>query len=248
MASFEFHQIAERYNRIMNPFSEAKLLLLGEICRLAPGMRQLDLACGKGEMLCLYAQRFGIDGIGVDYFQAFLDSAAARASELGVADKLEWVQGDAGIYPAEHATFDAVSCIGASWIGGGIHGTIKLMMPALKPGGLMLIGEPFWADDTPDEAYTPWGMKKGEYATLARTFDRIEAAGCTLVEMVLGDQNDWDRYEATQWFAVDEYLRTHPDDADAQGAYAWKAEEKWAYLRYARRYFGWGVFVLRPKM
>lgn len=248
MASFEFHQIAERYHRIMNPISEAKLMLLGEICRLAPGMRQLDLACGKGEMLCLYAQRFGISGIGVDYFQQFLDSAAARASELGVADRLQWVQGDAGVYPSERAAFDVVSCIGASWIGGDIHGTIRLMRPALKPGGLMLIGEPFWADDTPDAAYAPWNRKKGEYVTLAETLDRIEAAGATLVEMVLSDVYDWDRYEAMQWYAVDEHLRAHPDDPDAQGAYAWKAEQKRAYLRYARRYFGWGVFVLRVAM
>lgn len=248
MASFEQHQIAERYHRILNPYSEAKMLLLGEICRLRPGMRQLDLACGKGEMLCRYAQRFGSSGIGVDYFQGFLDDAAARAAELGVADKVTWVQGDAGIYPAERAAFDVVSCIGATWIGGDIHGTIKLMLPALRPGGLLLVGEPFWADDTPDDAYEPWGMKKGEYVSLAGTLDRIESVGCTLVEMVLSDRDDWDRYEASQWFAVDEYLRAHPDDADAQAAYAWKAREKPAYLRYARRYFGWGVFVLRPAL
>ncbi len=247
MASLEFHQIAERHHRLMNPFSEAKLLRLGEIARLAPGMRQLDLACGKGEMLCRYAQRFGISGIGVDYFQAFLDSAAARASELDVADRLQWVQGDAGVYPAERGAFDVVSCIGASWIGSDIHGTIKLMMAALKPGGLMLLGEPFWADDTPDEAYAPWNMNKGEYVTLVETLDRIESVGATLVEMLLSDQDDWDRYEAMQWFAVDEYLRANPTYADAQGAYAWKAEQKHAYLRYARRYFRWGVFVLRPK-
>lgn len=248
MASLEFHQIAERHHRIMNPFSEAKLLQVGEICRLAQGMRQLDLACGKGEMLCRYAQTFGISGIGVDYFQAFLDHAAARASDLGVSDRLMWVQGDAGVYRAEPGAFDIVSCIGATWIGGDISGTIKLMLPALKSGGFLLVGEPFWAEDTPDEAYAAWNMKKGEYVTLAGTLDRIEAAGATLVEMVLSEQSDWDRYEAMQWFAVDDYLRARPDDADAQGAHAWKAEQKRAYLRYARRCFGWGVFVLRSEL
>jgi ubiquinone/menaquinone biosynthesis C-methylase UbiE len=245
MATFEMHQIAERYHRIMNPYSEAKMMLLGEICQMRAGMRQLDLACGKGEMLCRYAQTYGISGLGVDYFQGFLDAAAVRAGELGVADKLTWVLGDAGQYTAEAAAFDVVSCIGATWIGGEITGTIKLMQKALKPGGLLLVGEPFWAEDTPDEAYAPWGMKKGEFVTLAETLTRIESTGMNLVEMVLGNQDDWDRYEAAQWFAVDEHLHAHPEDPTAQEAYAWKAQEKRAYLQYARRYFGWGVFVLR---
>jgi hypothetical protein len=46
-----FHEIAEAQHRILNPFSEEKLMLLGEICRLQPGMAQLDLCCGKAELL-----------------------------------------------------------------------------------------------------------------------------------------------------------------------------------------------------
>src|SRR3712207_6952862 len=42
-----------------------------------------------------------------------------------------------------------LSCIGASWIGGGVGGTIDLMRPALKPAGLLLIGEPYWTDPPP---------------------------------------------------------------------------------------------------
>jgi len=60
-----FHEIAETYHRILNPFTEEQLMLLGEICRLHPGMKQLDLACGKAEMLCRWAQKYGIIGVGV---------------------------------------------------------------------------------------------------------------------------------------------------------------------------------------
>jgi cyclopropane fatty-acyl-phospholipid synthase-like methyltransferase len=54
--SLRFHEIAEQNHRILNPFTEEKLMLLGEICELEPGMRQLDLACGKGEMLSRWAK------------------------------------------------------------------------------------------------------------------------------------------------------------------------------------------------
>ena len=43
--SLRFHEIAEADHRILNPFSEEKMMLLGEVCRLRAGQRQLDLAC-----------------------------------------------------------------------------------------------------------------------------------------------------------------------------------------------------------
>ena len=64
--SLRFHEISEANHRILNPFTLEKLLLLGDICRLKPGTRQLDLACGKGEMLCQWARAYGILGTGVD--------------------------------------------------------------------------------------------------------------------------------------------------------------------------------------
>ena len=45
------HEIAEAGHRILNPIDIDKLMLLGEVCRLGPGQRQLDLACGKGVFL-----------------------------------------------------------------------------------------------------------------------------------------------------------------------------------------------------
>jgi hypothetical protein len=47
----EQHEIAEADHRILNPFTDGKLMLLGGVCRLGRTQRQLDLACGKGEML-----------------------------------------------------------------------------------------------------------------------------------------------------------------------------------------------------
>jgi hypothetical protein len=56
--SLRLHKIAEAHHRILNPFTDEKLMLLGEVCRLRPGMRQLDLCSGKGEMLCQWARRW----------------------------------------------------------------------------------------------------------------------------------------------------------------------------------------------
>jgi ubiquinone/menaquinone biosynthesis C-methylase UbiE len=158
--SLRFHEIAETYHRILNPFTEDQLMLLGDICSLHSGMKQLDLACGKAEMLCRWAQKYGISGVGVDISSVFLDAAKKRAEELDVVEKLKFVQVDAGEYPQATHDYDVVSCIGASWIGKGLAGTLKLMTPPLKPDGLLLIGEPFWIEPPPETAYAAMDVKR----------------------------------------------------------------------------------------
>lgn len=244
--SLRFFEIAEANHRIQNPIDDEKLMLLGEICRLNPGMRVLDLACGKGELLCRWARTYGISGIGVDISPVFLNAARARAEELQVASSLTWVEGDAAKYVAEPQAYDIVSCLGATWIGNGIHGTIRLMRPAVKPNGLLLVGEPYWIEEPPEEAYDALGMRRDDYCSLDDFLGRCKAAEVELVEMVLANHDTWDRYEAMHWMTVSDYLRDHPDNADAGALRQWIQHEKQVYLEYGRRYLGWGVFVLRP--
>jgi SAM-dependent methyltransferase len=243
--SLRFHEIAETYHRILNPFTEDQLMLLGEICCLHSGMKQLDLACGKAEMLCRWAQRYGMSGVGVDISPVFLDAARKRAAELSVTDQLKFVQGDAGEYPQTAHDFDVVSCIGATWIGNGLAGTIELMKPTLMPAGLMLIGEPYWIDPPSEDAYEALGVRKDDYVSLDATLNRFESAGLRLVEMILANHDSWDRYEASRWMAVDDFLCSNPNDLDASALIEWIGKNRHAYLKYGRRYLGWGVFVLR---
>lgn len=239
------HEISEAGHRILNPLTDEKLMLLGTVCRLTPGQRQLDLACGKGEMLCRWAERFGIGGLGVDLSEVFLSAAHARAAELDVADRVSFQHGDAARAVPADASYDVVSCIGATWIGDGLAGTIKLMRPALRQDGLLLIGEPYWTEPPSDEARTALGVAPDEFATLAGTLDRLEAAGTQLVEMVLADGDSWDRYVAEQWWTVERWLRANPTHPDAGEMREFLDRTRRSHLRYQRRYLGWGVFVVR---
>jgi hypothetical protein len=115
----------------------------------------------------------------------------------------------------------------------------------VRPDGLLLVGEPFWIDEPPDAAYEGGYGKRGDFVTLAGTHDRFEEAGCELVEMVLADHDSWDRYAAGQWYAVERWLAANPDHEDAPGMGEMMRDSRREYLTYGRRYFGWGVFVLR---
>ena len=239
------HEIAEAGHRILNPFTERQLMLLGEVSRIGPGTRILDLACGKGELLCRWAAAFGSGGQGVDISEVFIPAARARATELGVADRVSFTLGDAAGFRPE-APCDVVSCIGATWIGDGLAGTIELMRPAVVPGGLMLIGEPYWIEDPPQAAYQAQDSEPGEFVSLAGTLERFEAAGVGLVEMVLADGESWDRYVASQWWTVAEWLKANPGHEYAPVMRDYLRRSRESYLGWTRRYLGWGVFVLRP--
>lgn len=242
-----YHEIAEADHRILNPLTAEKLDLLGEICRLRPGRRQLDLACGKGEMLCRWAAAHGITGVGVDVSEVFLAAARQRAASLGVADRVRFVAGDAGAFrPDPPERFDVVSCIGATWIGGGLAGTLALMRDSVAPGGLLLVGEPYWMSEPPPEAYAALGVGPADFTSLAGTYDRFRAAGASLVEMVLANRDSWDRYVAAQWWTITEWLRDNPEDPDAPAMREFLESARWSHLAYGREHLGWGVFVLRP--
>jgi SAM-dependent methyltransferase len=246
--TLRFHEIAEANHRILNPFTEDQLMLLGEICEIDSGTRQLDLCCGKGEMLSRWAAEWGLIGVGVDISPVFLEAARQRARQLEVLPKLTFVEGDAADYPEDHHQFDIVSCIGATWIGGGLVGTLALMRKALKnERSLIVVGEPYWIDEPPQTAYD--AITSGDrdvHTSLGGTLERFEAAGLELIEMVLADHHGWDRYVASQWKTVNDWLYRNPNDADAGALREWSNQWRKVYMQYERRYFGWGMFVLRP--
>ncbi|MGH3972089.1 MAG: SAM-dependent methyltransferase, partial [Pseudonocardiaceae bacterium] len=143
--------IRESSHRIHNPLTSAKLATLGQALNPPPGTRVLDLACGSGEMLCTWARDHRITGAGVDISTAFIAAARARAVELGAADHVSFMHGDASNHVRDHPV-DIAACIGATWIGDGVPGTVELLRRSLRPGGTMLIGEPYWRREPLDQA------------------------------------------------------------------------------------------------
>ncbi|HEX3089364.1 MAG TPA: class I SAM-dependent methyltransferase [Ilumatobacteraceae bacterium] len=244
--TLRFHEISESRHRVLNPFTVEKLRLLGHICVGDRAVSVLDLCCGKAEMLCTWAVDHDVTGVGVDISEVFLAAARERADELHVADRIELVHAEAAKYAGQlDSTFDVVSCIGATWIGGGLIGTLDLMRPRVADGGLVVVGEPYWVDALPEDLSVTGVEHASEYASLVDTLDRIESAGFELVEMVLANSDDWDRYVAAQWMTVADWLVANPDDPDAAEIRQWIRDGQRSYLAVDRRYFGWGVFVMR---
>jgi SAM-dependent methyltransferase len=239
------HTIRESHHRIHNPVTAGKLATLGRAVGLRTGMSVLDLACGSGEMLCTWSRDHGITGTGVDISTMFVAAARARAAELGVADRVSFVHGDAAGHVAP-APVDVAACIGATWIGGGVPGTLELLDRSLRPGGMLLVGEPFWRAEPPDQATVAGchASSRDDFQDLPGLVGSFGRLGWDVVEMVLADEDSWDRYVAAQWLSVRRWLDAHPDDELAGDMRAELDTAPLDYVRYQRPYLGWGIFAL----
>ncbi|HPS52065.1 MAG TPA: class I SAM-dependent methyltransferase [Phycisphaerae bacterium] len=240
--------IAESAHRIHNPFTSEKLAAFGAALRLERGTLVLDLGSGSGEMLCTWARDYGILGIGVDMSRLFSEQAELRAEELGVADRVEFIHGDATGYVADEKV-GVAACIGATWIGGGVAGTIKLLAKSLRSGGIILVGEPYWLrlPSTEDTAKGCGADSIADFLTLPELIASFGELGYDVVEMVLADQESWDRYEAAKWLTMRRWLETNPGDDFAKEVRAKLTAEPKRYVTYTREYLGWGVFALMAR-
>jgi SAM-dependent methyltransferase len=239
--------IRESTHRIHDPLTPTKLARLGEALLLQPGQQVLDLACGSGEMLCTWARDHGITGLGVDASSAFIGGARARAEELGVGERVRFEHGDAAGYVSAEPV-DVASCIGATWIGDGVLGTIDLLRRSLRDGGLVLVGEPYWlrVPATDEIARACHARDRQEWVTIGELISMFRGHGLDLVQMVLASPDDWDAYHGLQWLNIRRWLDANPED------------ELWPELRseldrapadhlLTREHLGWGVFALMPR-
>jgi SAM-dependent methyltransferase len=229
-----FYAIAERDHDIQNPTSPEKIRLLGESLRLGPKSRVLDIACGKCGPALILASTFGCRITGVEQYAGFVEVARERIAAAGLGELIEVVESDGREFPLEPESWDVALCLGATFVWDDLDGTLSALVPAVRPGGHVVVGEPFW------RRAAPVGTDTMGYVSLPETGAKIERHGLSLTGLISSSTDDWDRYESLHWRALEGWLAENDDD-EIRSAYE---EHKRRYL--ARRdAFGWAMFLAR---
>lgn len=244
MDIWKFYSIIHQYHEICDPMSTAKLDEIIELLKLAPGSTVLDIACGKGEVLARIAGRYSISGVGVDISPYFVAHTQQKLNERVPGARIEILNMDGADYRPDQP-FDLAMCIGASWVYKGHRETLNALKNMTKPGGLILVGEPFWIKE-PDEAY----LVATNYTRdlCGAHYENViagENEGLSPLYTLVSNQDDWDRYETLQWYAAEKYAAAHPDDIDVKELLARIAIDRVNYLRWGRDTVGWAMYLFR---
>jgi hypothetical protein len=120
---------------------------------------------------------------------------------------------------------------------------------SLRSGGIILIGEPYWRQLPPTEDVARGCLANSisDFLLLPELLALFGQIGYDVVEMVLADQDSWDRYEAAKWLTMRRWLEANPDDEYATDVRAKLTSDPARYAAYTREFLGWGVFALMPR-
>ncbi|MBN2556354.1 MAG: class I SAM-dependent methyltransferase [Anaerolineales bacterium] len=246
MDTWKFYDITHREHVICNPMSEEKLTRLVALLCLPTGAKVVDIACGKGEFLIRLAEAYGARGAGIDISPFFIAEAERRLKAHAPGAGIAFTEMNGSDFkPDEPHSLDLAACIGASWIFGGHAGTLDALISMVKPGGWVIVGEPFWRQEPPEDYLQASGVARQDFGTHASNAEAGAQRGLELVYTFVSSQDDWDRYEGLQWFATDEYARAHPDDPDLAEVVERVGKARAEYLRWGREALGWAIYMFR---
>ena len=234
-----YYVIAERDHELQNPTSVEKVALLGERLRLGPRSQVLDIASGRGGPALVLARAFGCSVEGVEITPEFHAAAVARAAAEGLGERLAFRLADASRERLDTERDDAALCLGATFVFDGLHGTVDALVPAVRPGGHVVVGEPYWRRPPPED----YERADAPYSSLEATVAAIESHGLRVVGVIDSSRDDWDRYETLHWRAVEEWLAANGSDPDADDIRSRHEHAKRAYLHHGRELLGWAIFI-----
>jgi SAM-dependent methyltransferase len=243
---WKFFDITHRKHLICNPTNSAKLETLVGLVALEPGARVLDIACGKGEFILRLADRYDIEGVGVD-LSPYVIADAKRKQRLQLPKtRVSFLEMDGADYePEAPESFDLVACIGASWIYGGYRGTLEALSGMAGRASWVVVGEPFWLQE-PAEAYLQAiGEKRGHYGTHYENGMAGSDLGLSLAYSLVSSQDDWDMYEGLQWAAAEEWAAANPEDPDRVELLERVHADREAFLHWGRETLGWAIYLFR---
>jgi SAM-dependent methyltransferase len=249
MDTWKFYDITHREHVVCNPTSPDKLARLVSLLRLPAEASVVDIACGKGEFLIRLAEAYRVRGTGVD-ISPFCIADAQRELQVRApgAEVVFRQMNGSDFKPEAPRSLTLASCIGASWVFGGHDQTLHALSGMLVPGGWVIVGEPYWLREPPDEYLAASGVSRDSFATHFGNVEAGEVLGLELVHTFVSSKDDWDQYEGLQWYATAEYARSHPDDADLPEILERVTKAKVVYLRWGRDTLGWAIYVFRHRL
>jgi SAM-dependent methyltransferase len=249
MDTWRYYDITHRDHVVCNPTGVERLDEIVGLLDLPPGAAVLDAGCGKGELLMRIVERWGGPGdAGIRATAIDLSPYVVRelrgALERRIPDAhVEVLEMDAGAYEAPPGTFHLACGLGVSWAWGGHRGALRSLSAMVRPGGLVLVGEPWWRRE-PDPAYLAFSdITRDQFGTHEENVQAGVDLGLVPLLAYASTGAEWDRYETLQWRAAARHAVAHPDDPDVPDLLERVARARHEYLAWGRETLGWSLYL-----
>ncbi len=243
MEFFDIMSISHRYMEILNPSTPEKIIKLGKLLKLKKGNRIIDFGCGCAEPLVLWAEQFGITGIGIDISEDFCERARQKLASKGLSKQIEIVCSNGADYIFEEGVFDAATCIGATFIFGGYQKTIQTIKRAVRLGGRLGIGETHWLST---QIHPEYAQKQATTHTEAELARLTRDEGFELEYILRASSDDWDRYISDNWYGLIRWLEENHTHPDYEQVFEHFRTDQDDYLQFQRQYMSWAMYCLAP--
>ena len=243
MEFFDLVNISEQFMELVNPISPEKVMKVGEVSGLNQDSRVIEFGSGYGEVLALWAEAFGISGIGIEIRDYACQRATKKMQERGFANRIKIVCANAAGHEFEKHAFDVAACVGATFIWDGFRSTIRAMREAVRPAGKLVIGEQYWQTDRVPSKYA-----KEEKAMLTELelLQIIRDEGYDLEYVARATHDEWDRYVTQDWHGLLRWIEentNHPEREEVIRHFHMMQDK---YVKYDREHMGWAMYVLKP--
>lgn len=177
----------------LHPGGMALTRRTGELAKLRPGMRILDVSSGRGTQSIFYAKEFGVEVTGIDLSEEMVKSAIKNAKLEKIEDLTLFKVGDSQALPFDDNYFDVVINECAVGIPDDSQKVLNEMVRVTRKNGTIIIHESTWrkkiSDREKEEISERYGTTPLEYDEWK---DMLEKAG---VSEIKTEFDEWSKPE-----------------------------------------------------
>ena len=195
-----FHSVAAKYD-IMNDLMSFGIHRLWkrftvEMSGVRPGQQVLDIAGGTGDLARAFAREVGAGGrvVLADINASMLNVGRDKLLDVGVAERIEFVQANAECLPFAPGSFDLITIAFGLRNVTDKDAALRSMYQSLKPGGRLLVLE----------------FSKPVIDPLSKLYDTYSFTLLPLMGKLVANDAESYRYLA-------ESIRMHPDQETLKG-------------------------------
>ncbi|RLQ97393.1 SAM-dependent methyltransferase [Falsibacillus albus] len=242
-----FSALAHTNHTFCNPMSTNKMNKVLSKIPLNMGEHVLDVGAGKYELLFQLAEKYGVEGTGIEISKPFIKEAKNMEQKRSSNGSIQYIEMEAlEFMKINQAEYSLSICLGASHALVDYPTALKHLKAHTKHKGYILIGEGYWKKK-PELAYLEalGGAMEDEMLTHAGNVAAAEELGLIPLWSVTANEDEWDDYEWLYSSSIEKYFMEHPDDPDAEAFLAKIRSWRRTYLHWGRDTLGFGLYLFQ---